>query len=191
MSDLPSLLADLKSGNDDLAERAVSQLVALNKEAIPALLILREAENEDVRWWAFCALAQMPEADVTWFFPGLQDSSGAVRESAAMALNLHPHPSVVSRLIVALDDTDRLVATLATNALIGIGRDSTPELISTMENGTPAARIEATRALSEIRDPRAIPAFMNVMENDSVLVRYWAEQGLENLGVGMVYFKPE
>jgi HEAT repeat protein len=191
MSELPRLLADLTSGDDDLAERAVSQLIVLDKEAIPDLLIMRGKENEDVRWWAFCALAQMPGADATWFIPGLQDPSGAVRESAAMALCLHPHPSVAPRLIATLDDPDRMVATLATNALIGIGKDATPELLSVMENGTQAARIEAARALSEIRDPRAIPVFMKVLENDSVLVRYWAEQGLENLGVGMVYFKPD
>jgi len=191
MPDLKRLLADLTSGDDDLAERAVPQLVAIDKEAIPALLVLTKDENEDVRWWAICALAQMPEADAMWFIPGLHDSSESVRESAAMALCLHPHPYVTARLIAALDDPDGMVATLATNALIGVGKDATPDLISVMENGSPAARIEAARALSEIRDPRAIPAFMKTMEDDSVLVKFWAEQGLENLRVGMVYFKPE
>jgi HEAT repeat protein len=191
MSDLTSLLADLKSGEDDLAEQAASQLIALHDEAIPDLLILSGDENEDVRWWAFCTLAQMPEAKATWFIPGLEDPAAGVRESAAMALCLHPHPSATRELIKALDDPDRMVATLAANALIGTGQEATTELIAVLESGTPAARIEAARALSEIRDPRAIPVFMKVLETDSGLVKFWTEQGLENLGLGMVYFKPD
>ena len=191
MSDLEQLLEDLTSGQDDKAELAVPQLAALDKEAIPALLTLTQDQEEDSRWWAICALAQMKEAEASWFVPGLQDPSGNVRASAAMALCLHPHPDLINVLSAALDDPDRMVATLAGNALIRIGSEAAFELISRMESGSPSARIEAARALSEIRDPRSIPAFMRVLENGSVLVKYWAEQGLENLGVGMVYFKPD
>lgn len=191
MSNLTDLLADLTSGNDDLAEHAVAQIVAQGKDAIPALLTLREVDDEDTRWWAYCALAKITEANANWFIPGLQDSSPDVRESATMALCLHPDPSSVPQLLTALDDLDRMVSNLAANALIAIGKDATSDLLLIMENGTPAARIEAARALAEIRDPAAISAFMKALENDSVLVKYWAEQGLENLGVGMVYFKPE
>jgi len=60
-----------------------------------------------------------------------------------------------------------------------------------MENGPQAARVEAAKALAEIRDPRTIAAFFNALQNgDSPLVEYWADQGLERLGIGMSFFSP-
>jgi HEAT repeat protein len=191
MSDIKQLLADLTSGDDELAERAIPQLVALDEEAVRYLLELSKAGSEDIRWWSLCALAHMEKVNPAWFIPGLQDSSAAVRESAAMALCTNPHKSVVPQLINSLDDPDGMVATLAANALIGIGKDAVPELISVFENGSPSARPEAARALAEIRDPRVIPVFMKSLDNESLVTRHWAEQGLENLGVGMVYFAPD
>jgi HEAT repeat protein len=114
-----------------------------------------------------------------------------VRESAAMALCHNPHPAATPQLIMALSDPDRMVATIAGNALIGIGKDTTLELIKVMDHGTPAAKIEAARALSEIRDTRAIPALMAGLDNGSEMIKFWSDQGLENLSVGMVYFNPE
>ena len=55
-----------------------------------------------------------------------------------------------------------------------------------------AARVEAIKALAEIKDPRCIEAFFLAIQNgDSPLVEYWADQGLERLGVGMSFFKPD
>jgi hypothetical protein len=190
MSDLAQLLSDLSSGDDRLAEKSVEQLLDLKEDAIPDLLKLRDSTNEDARWWAYCTLGQMHDVDVNWFFPGLDDPCAGVRESAAMALCHHPKPIAIPRLIAVLDDPDRLVATLAANALIGIGKDATLDLMIAFEKGTPAAQIEVVRALSEIHDQRAIPLFMSSQENGSEMVKFWAEQGLENLGVGMVYFNP-
>jgi hypothetical protein len=51
-------------------------------------------------------------------------------------------------------------------------------------------RIHALRALAEIRDHRAIPVMMQVMQEDSALLQHWAQEGLERLGLDMVYIKP-
>jgi HEAT repeat protein len=190
MAELSQLLADLSSGNDSLAEKSVEQIIALGKDGIPGLLNLRESKDEDTRWWAYCALGQLQDADVNWFITGLKDPSPEVRESSAMALCHHPHPKATLPLISALSDSDRLVATLAGNALIGIGKESTLDLISVMEAGSPPAKIEAARALAEIKDTRSIPALIAGSEKGSELVKFWSNQGLENLGVGMVYFTP-
>jgi hypothetical protein len=32
---------------------------------------------------------------------------------------------------------------------------------------------------------------MNAIEEESAMLRYWAEEGLERLGLNMVYIKPE
>lgn len=184
------MIKDLSSGNDDLAEESVRQLIALKDEALPHLLALRNSKVIDERWWAYCALGQFPGAEVDWFFPGLHDSSSEVRESAAMALSHNPDPIAVHELIPALSDEDSMVASLAGHALSNIGSDAVPELILVMEHGSPSARIDAARALAAIHDPRSLPVFMAALSNGSELVKFWAEQGLENLGAEMVYFRP-
>ena len=190
MSEISKLIKDLSSGNDDLAEESVRQLIVIKDEALPHLLALRNSNVIDERWWAYCALGQFPGAEVEWFFPGLHDISAEVRESAAMALSHNPDPSAIHELILALSDDDRMVASLAGHALSNIGKDAVPELILEMENGSPAARIDAARALAAIQDPRSIPVFMAALSNGSELVKFWAEQGLENMGAEMVYFRP-
>ena len=190
MTELDLLLESLVSGDDELAEDSVRQLVTRREEATPRLLELRNSSHVDTRWWAYCALGQMPDADASWFLPGLDDPTSEVRECAAMALCHNPDSSAIPNLIAALEDQDRMVATLSGRVLVEIGNDAVPDLINILETGTPSARIEAARALSDIRDPRAIPVFMTALDSDSELVKFWAEQGLQNLGSEMVYFKP-
>jgi HEAT repeat protein len=190
MSEISSLIKDLTSGNDDLALESVKQLIIVKDEALPHLLSLRNSNVLDDRWWAYCALGQIPKADVEWFIPGLHDTSAEVRESAAMALSHNPDPSAIHELILALNDEDRMVASLAGHALSNIGNDAVPELILVVENGSPAARIDAARALATIQDPHSIPVLMSALGNGSELVKFWAEQGLENMGAEMVYFRP-
>jgi HEAT repeat protein len=60
-----------------------------------------------------------------------------------------------------------------------------------MQKGEHVARLEAVRALAKIGDERAIPALFDALDNDSALIEYWASEGLEKMGVGMVFYKPE
>jgi HEAT repeat protein len=91
------------------------------------------------------------------------------------------------------------------NALVKIGKSAVPSLIDVVK-GSPdgsslvhrvegtapqSARIHALRALAELRDHRAIPVMMKVMEEDSALLQHWAKEGLDRLGLDMVYIKPE
>jgi hypothetical protein len=46
------------------------------------------------------------------------------------------------------------------------------------------------RTLAEIRDHRAIPVLMKSMNEESAVLQYWAQTGLERLGLDMVYIKP-
>jgi HEAT repeat protein len=108
-----------------------------------------------------------------------------------------PDESGVEPLVRALSDEDSMVATLAANALVKIGSPSVPSLIEAVkrpaaeEAGSQSRRIHALRALAEIRDHRAIPVMMQVMQEDSALLQHWAQEGLERLGLDMVYIKPQ
>jgi HEAT repeat protein len=80
---------------------------------------------------------------------------------------------------------------LACSALVVIGKPAIPSLLEIPKDAPQTARINATRALAEIADHSAIPALMAALEDDSVMIQHWAEEGLERLGLDMVYLKPE
>ena len=191
MSDLQALLRDLTSGDEPRAEYAVPALIDLAEDAIPALLDLTHSTDVDARWWALRTLAQSPLAGTEWLIPFLDDSAPEIRQCAALGLAQKPDESAIPQLVHALSDEDTLVGNLAVKALVNIGKPAVPLLNEKVKSGQQSARILALRALVEIRDPRAIPVMMQVMGENSALLQHWAKEGLERLGLDMVYMKPE
>ena len=195
MSALQDLLSDLTSGNEIRAEKAVPGLIELGEEAIPALLDLTRSSDVDHRWWGLRVLAQLPSsADMShqaeWLIPFLNDPACEVRQCAALGLAIKPHESATESLVRALSDEDSMVSSLAVNALVKIGKAAVPTLIEVVKNASQSARIHALRALAEIKDHRAIPVMMKLMDEDSALLQHWAKEGLDRLGLDMVYMKP-
>jgi HEAT repeat protein len=187
---LEDLLSDLTSGSETRAERAVPNLIDLGEEAIPALLDLTRSSEVDHRWWGLRVLAQSPHSQAEWLVPFLNDPAREVRQCAALGLAIKPDESAIQPLVQALSDQDSMVSSLAVNALVKIGKDAVPSLIEVVNTAYQSARIHALRALAEIRDHRAIPVMMKVMEEDSALLQHWAKEGLDRLGLDMVYIKP-
>lgn len=190
VSALQDLLSDLTSGNETRAENAVPALIELGDEAIPALLYLTRSSDVDQRWWSLRVLAQSPQVQPEWLIPFLKDPAREVRQCAALGLAIKPSESAVQSLIQALSDEDSMVSSLSVNALVKVGNAAVPSLIEVVKHSPQSARIHALRALAEIRDHRAIPVMMKVMEEDSVLLQHWAKEGLDRLGLDMVYIKP-
>ena len=187
---MKDLFAELTSGDDERAEQAIPAIVDAGAAAIPALLELTYSENTDTRWWAVRALAASPHTQTSDLIPTLSDSSPEVRAAAALALSQHPGEEAVSALAQNLRDSDPLAAGLAANALVKIGKAAVPSLIDAAKDGEQGIRILALRALSELRDHRAIPVMMQCIQEDSAVLGYWAQMGLERLGLDMVYIKP-
>lgn len=190
MSSLQDFLTDLTSGNETRAEEAVHSLISLGEESIPALLDLTRSSDVDDRWWGLRVLAQSSHAKAEWLVPFLNDPAREVRQCAALGLAIKPEEGATHSLVQALSDEDSMVSSLAVNALVKIGKAAVPALIDVVNNGAQSARIHALRALAEIRDHRAIPVMMKVMEEDSALLHHWAKEGLDRLGLDMVYIKP-
>ncbi len=190
MTALESLLDDLSSGDEARAEAAIPQLIEMDVAAIPALLDLANSSNVDTRWWALRALASTPHSRTEWLLPFLKDPAPEVRQCAALGLAIKPDESAAESLVHALSDEDSMLGSLAANALVKIGRAAVPSLIEAVKIGGQSQRIHALRALAEIRDHRAIPIMMQVMQEDSALLQHWAQEGLERLGLDMVYIKP-
>jgi HEAT repeat protein len=134
--------------------------------------------------------------------PFLNDPAPEIRQCAALGLALKPDESATEPLVRALSDDDSMLSSLAVNALIKIGSAAVPALIEAVKS-RPATegsgegkrmqsqRIYALRALAELRDHRAIPVMMQVMQEDSAFLQHWAKEGLERLGLDMVYIKPQ
>ena len=204
MSSLQALLSDLTSGNETRAERAVPGLIELGEEATPALLDLTRSSEVDHRWWALRVLAQSLHSSPEWLVPFLSDPAREVRQCAALGLAIKPDERATQPLVQALSDDDSMVSSLAVNALVKIGKAAVPALMEVVKrspgsssvaqrvegNASQSARIHALRALAEIKDHRAIPIMMKVMEEESALLQHWAKEGLDRLGLDMVYIKP-
>lgn len=191
MSLLDELLADLTSGDETRAENAVPGLVELGADAFPALRGLLDSTDADQRWWALRTLAQSPRSQTEWLLPSLNDLAPEVRQAAALGLCSHPDETAVGPLIRALSDGDSMASDLARNALVVIGKPAVPALIDVPKDAPQRARINALRALAEIVDFSTIPTLMAALEEDSVMMQHWAEEGLERLGLNMVYVKPD
>lgn len=193
MSALSALLADLTSADDRRAERAAQSLAGHGQAAFTALCELLGATETDTRWWAVRALAEWPVSEqlLDRLIAALGDEAEQVRQCAALGLSRRPDARAIAPLIRALSDPDALTAELACNALIVIGKDALPALIEALGTPPGPARLGAVRALAAIRDPRAVPALMKALGEDSSLMQYWAGLGLDKLGLGMVYIKPE
>ncbi len=187
---MKELLADLISGDDERAERSIPAITNMGSAIIPFLLELISSEDADVRWWGVRALAASPHTRTVDLLPLLNDSAPEVRAATALALCHHPHEDAVEALIHALSDEDALTAGLAGNALVKIGSPSVPRLLKVMEEAPTGIRIVVLRTLSEIKDHRAIPIMMKCLGEESAFLQYWAQEGLERLGLDMVYIKP-
>jgi HEAT repeat protein len=185
------MLADLFSGNDDRAQAALNGLSAAD---LPALQTALARGDGDKRWWAVRALAALasvqPEA-LSTLLTLTADPNADVRAAVFHALGESRAASAVLPLLFALNDSSPYLARLAADALIRIGAPAVPGLLRALEQDVKAnVRTHAARALAFIGDPAAIPALFCALDDESALVQYWADEGLERLGVGQVYFMP-
>jgi HEAT repeat protein len=184
-----SVLDELFSGDDVLAAAALEQVTA---EDLPALEAALSGPYPDVRWWAVAALARIGGALATRLLLATAvDPDSNLRAAAVFALGRRPDPAAIPLLLQILGDSSEYLARLAADALITIGQAAVPPLIEALEHSPqPRVRANAARALALIGNTSAIPALFRALEDESSLVQHWADQGLERMGVGQVYFKP-
>ncbi len=161
-------------------------------DSLPYLEILLASEDEDARWWAVAALSYFPpEAVGNYLIEALEDSARPVRQCALIGLQQQPHEEAMPALVQLVGDMDALTALLAGGALARLGEKALPALQEIMGGDNARARIQAARALAEMRLEAAIPILFEALSDPLSMVVYWAEDGLERLGVGMSFFKPE
>ncbi|UCH60676.1 MAG: HEAT repeat domain-containing protein [Anaerolineales bacterium] len=191
MREVALLLDELLSGDEQRAERAARQLSAWGEQALSALRDLLDGTTGDDRWWVVRALAEFSgEAAAALLVQALKERDPAIRHCAALGLQRNPSSNAVPKLVELMQDGDSLMLRLAANALVATGAPAVPDLLKLLEGEASPAQLEAARALALIGDTRAIPALFAACERDSALLEYWAGEGLERMGVGMVFFQP-
>lgn len=191
MTELPTLIAGLASGDDLRAELARVALELHGPAALPALLRLARSPSPDHRWWAMRCLSDHhhEQADRA-LIDGLDDPDLSVRQAAALALRDRPMATAIPQLVGLLGSEDSLLSRLASDALAATGSAATSVLAEALQSSSASARIGAARALALNLDPEAIPALYAALGDASSMVEYWAIEGLELRGLGMVYFLP-
>ena len=189
---------DFARASEEEIEAAVVRLGSSGQAALPVLKALLASPEADIRWWGVRALA-LPSAGASdWaadkLILALADPDPAVRQCAALSLRQRKTslglPAAISALIPCLSSSDALLRRLAGDALAEAGSLAVPALIETLEKGPDAGRGQAARALALIADPRSIPALFAVLDDPSSFVSFWANQGLDAMGVGMMFFNP-
>lgn len=120
----------------------------------------------------------------------LGETDPETRAVAVYALGTRPEPEAITLLITCLNDPSPFLARTASDSLQRLGSGAVPALIDSLKNPDAQTRGLAARALAHIRDKSSIPALFHALEDESAVVQYWADEGLERMGVGQVYFKP-
>ena len=189
--ELSSIASNFASDSDLVADQTARELAELGSQNLEVYQQLLDDERPDVRWWAVRSLAEIESPGVTpQLIRALDDADIAVRQCAALALQQQPDTQAIPALIQQLNASDQLLRRLAGDALIAAGGDAVPALLEVMQDSPKQARIEAARALALIGDTRAIPDLFKALDDESALMEHWAGEGLEKMGVGMVFFSP-
>lgn len=188
---LRALEEAIRADDDVQAEEAALRVGTAGDAALPLLEPWLRSTDRDRRWWAVRALAAIgtPKAAAA-LIAALDDPDPDVRACAVVGLATLRPAEAVAPLVARLSDPSAYVARLAADALARIGTPAVPALIAALEKGDVATRAGAARALWVIRPEEAIPALCAALDDPSALVSYYAEDALEQMGVGMVFFPP-
>jgi len=188
---IQTLLSAVQAADETRCDVCARQLAALGAQALPGLKTLLVDPHADTRWWAVYALglARLPEA-TPLLLEAMKDDDEAVRYCAVRALREQADPAAIPALLALFEQPDGLLKRLAADALIAAGAPAVVPLVEVLQKPDHPGRGQAVRALALIGDPSAIPALYAVLEEESDWITYWANEGLERMGIGMVFFNP-
>ncbi len=146
----------------------------------PLIDSLKNDKNGSARLYAARALGEL--GDIRAVDPLIEslrlDKNVDVRVRAARALGRLGGEDVVLPLVEALSDSNSQVCMTAADALIEIGPISVKPLIEILKHDKVNVRCDATRALGELGDKRAVDALVDMLKDEWVNVRIYAVQSL-------------
>ena len=189
--EIDELIDVLVSAGEDSREEAALALGRFGAAAAERLEAILATGEADARWWVARALAEVGgKGAVPPLVRILDDPDPDVRACAALALGRAGDGAAASALADRLGDESAFVASITADALSMLGERAVEALAGRLADENPHVRLLAVRALGRIRSQNAIEPLFGVLEDSSYLVRYYAHEALEALGVGMVFVTP-
>lgn len=192
MADVSELIERLTGQDDAACEAEMIGLGQQGEEGLATLRALLASDEVDARFWALRGLWAngSPEA-VKLLIVALEDKAEMVRSGAAFALGELGDEAAVEPLLQLLIDDASETGDHAADALAKIGQPAAAGLIEALQQAEAGVRVRATRALVPIKSRQAIGPLFYALEDESYMVRHYAEIALERMGVGqMIYFRP-
>ncbi len=146
--------------------------------------LLRDPDPEAWAWACRLSVELSDARGEEALLRALEDPEPEVRAAAAWALGARPReeeaPRITRALCARLQDLP-WVAWVAAEALARYGEAALDSLIESLRHPNPQVRVLAARALARMASPRSLPALMAALEDSSLLVRHFAEVGLDRL----------
>jgi HEAT repeat protein len=184
---LDAMARALAANDDDALETLVNSLTT---DAVPTLVTWIDSSDPDRRWWAIRALAMVGNAEaVPAVARGLRDDDAGTRAAAALALG-HMHvrsPHAVTAQLAAvgacLADDEGFVRQVATDALAMCGDDAVPVLAEVLRGEHDGARTRAALALGKIATMKAAAVLYQHLNDPNYLVRSYAYEALDEMGL--------
>ena len=182
------LVAAIAGGDETRCEELAHQLSSANGEQ---LIALAADMDLDRRWWAVRCLALVGDgACIPMLVHCLDDADPGVRAAAAMALG-HVHrrapdevAPLLDRVAILLADDNGIVRQAAGDGLALCSDDAVPALARLLQqNDHPGARTRAAAALRKIATMRAAAVLYPLLNDPNHLVRMYAYEGLDEMGL--------
>lgn len=186
-STLEHLTQSIAADDDAAAESLIPQLTP---QDLAGVLALAADADPDRRWWGLRALAHVGGAEAV---PLLADALGATdagdRAVAALGLgHLHSRAadavnSVLPGLAHCLADVEGLVRQAAADGLALCGEDAVPALVTALESEHEGVRVRAAAALRKLQSMRSVGALYQHLNDPNHLVRLYAYETLDAMGL--------
>ena len=174
--------------DDDEAAEAVIPTLGPDDEA--DLVTLARDADPDRRWWALRSLAAVGGADAAPILAAaLCAADEGERAVAALGLgHLHRRAAeavtvVLPALAERLTDASGLVRQAAADGLALCGEDAVPVLVAALESEHEGVRVRAAAALRKLQSMRAAGALYQHLNDPNHLVRLYAYETLDAMGL--------
>jgi HEAT repeat protein len=193
MERIDRLIAELKNPDKVAKMAAASSLGRMGgraKASVPALMLLLEAQDEDLRTSSWLALAKIGRAAVPFLIKALASPLASIRTEVVEILGKikDPGDEILPALIATLlEDPDWTVRFSVTFAIFKIGRSAAttvPALIAALHDPATDVRYGAIAALSRFDDlaTAAVPSLIEALFDCDPRIRSSAASSLAEIG---------
>jgi HEAT repeat protein len=180
-------LGAIEVGDDQVTEALVG---TLTREHEASLLSMLNSDDEERKWWAARALAHCGGSlSVSPLAGQLTAADASLRAAVLLALaHLHGRQPesvlpIFPEMVVALVDDDGLVRQTAADALAICGDDAVETLAGVLSGSQDGARVRAASALRRIATMRSAGVLFRYLNDSNYLVRTYAYEGLDEMGL--------